>query len=253
MIEWERILETFVGAGAGAGVIVSIDYLIRYYLENKKNFHDAISIQVALNQMLSISLQIRQFNDKKKAFFLNLYSDISNDPNFLWSNFRHIDLPSFLNTFDVIKSDWNFTQFLTKNDNNVRNILKRLIPIKLGFESIMYMCELRNNMLLNAQPHIDKKQIELKSEFYRDGVLEKCISISDNIRLQSVTNEYIEKIDQVIYDCNDAFNVLSKYISENFRNYEPLILSIHNNLKVLLDQVNEDESKKRLETENVHK
>src|SRR5579862_9570827 len=110
-IECGRMLETLIAAGAGAAVVVVIDWLVKYCLYKKKNFQEAISIQLALHQMLVVSLQIRKFYDDRKGYFLKFYSqETFNNPEQVWLNFRHIDFSPFMNTFDIVSLDWGFTQ-----------------------------------------------------------------------------------------------------------------------------------------------
>ncbi|HEX4068965.1 MAG TPA: hypothetical protein VHX42_02605 [Candidatus Babeliales bacterium] len=151
MIEWGKMLETLIAAGAGAAAVVFIDWMVKFYLYKKRNFQEAISIQLALHQMLVVSLQIRQFYNDKEEYLLKLYSQekLPGEPKESWLKFRHIDFPAYMNTFDVIKSDWDFTQFLTGKENKVRSVLKHLIPIKLGYQSLIFIIKERNGVMLD--------------------------------------------------------------------------------------------------------
>lgn len=249
MIEWERMLEILIAAGVGAAAVVFIDWMVKYFLYKKRNFQEAISIQLALHQMLMASLQIRQFYNEKEKYFLNLYSQlkVSNTPTEAWLTFRHVDFPIYMNTFDIVKSDWDFTQFLTGKENKIRDVLKHLIPIKLGYQSLLFIIKERNNLLRQAHQEIEKRQVELKAGdnfFYANGVLVSIIGQLMNIRLQDTTNILIRTLDNVIVDSNKSFLVLSEYMDRNFCHYVPLNLSISADMKALLDQLIEDDKKK---------
>ncbi|HEX4045745.1 MAG TPA: hypothetical protein VHZ76_08790, partial [Gammaproteobacteria bacterium] len=247
---WGKMLETLIAAGAGAAAVVFIDWMVKYYIHKKKNFQEAISIQLALHQILAISLQIRQFYNEKEKYFLNLYSQIkvANNPAEAWLTFRHVDFPIYMNTFDIVKSDWDFTQFLTGKENKIRDVLKHLIPIKLGYQSLLFIIKERNDLLRQVHQEIEKRQVELKEGdnfFYANGVLVSIIGQLMNIRLQDTTKILVGTLDSVIVDSNKSFCVLSEYINKNFCWYVPLSLSISTEMKLVLDQIIEEDNKKK--------
>lgn len=248
MIEWGKMLETLIAAGAGAAVVVVIDWLVKYYLYKKKNFQEAISIQLALHQMLGVSLQIRQFYNNQEKHFSQYYSQekISGSPNEVWLKFRHIDFSGYMNTFDVIKNDWDFTQFLTGKNNKVRDVLDYLVPIRLGYESLLVIIRERNSLLQQAHLAIERKQTELNAKdnfFYANDNLANILGQPINIKLREMTTKYIETLNNVITDSKKSFDVLSEYINENFCHYEPLSLKIPADMKFLLAQVIENDRK----------
>ena len=246
--EWKTTVEIFVASATGAGIIVFIDWIVKYYLYKKKNFREAISIQIALNQMLSVSLQIRQSYNQKRAGYLKYYLDekIPGEPNKLWLKFRHIDFPPWMNTFNVINSDWDFTQFLTGKENKVRDILNYLIPVRLGYESLMSIIKDRNEMLWRANQKLEKfneDSSNSKNFEYSDDNLTKIIGQIADIRLRDMTDKYIETLGNVITDCYSSFNVLSEYINENFCHYSPLTLRISDAMNSVLNEALEKNKK----------
>lgn len=248
MIEWGKMLETLIAAGAGAAVVVVIDWLVKYYLYKKRNFQEAISIQLALHQMLVVSLQIRKFYDDKKEYFLKFYSQEKfNDTEQVWLKFRHVDFSPFMNTFDVIRLNWDFTQFLADKENDTRKVLKYLIPAKLGYQSLMSIIKERNELLWYVQQKIElaRNANGVPSNFeYVNGNLRKVIGLPIDEKLRGMTDKYIETVDYMIVDCNKAFNILSEYVNKNFCHYVPLTLSISDDMKKLLGDATEAESKK---------
>lgn len=247
MIEWGRMLETLIAAGAGAAAVVFIDWMVKFYLYKKRNFKEAISIQLALHQMLVRSLEIRKlYNDVKTESQKNYEQKKLNDPENVWCNFRHIDFPEYLNTFDVIKFDWDFTQFLSHKEDETRNILRYLIPAKLGYQSLMSIIKKRNEWLWRALQKIElvRSANEVANNFeYINDNLRKAIGLPVNEKLRGITDLYIEKIDEVIIGCSEAFSALSKYIHEHFCHSMPYSLDISDDLKQILSQVVDSENK----------
>lgn len=243
----ENTLMEYLAPGITAAIVVlAIECLIRFYLYKKHNFQEAIRIQVALNQMLGISLQMRNFYDERRAFFLQFYSELQQaNPENTWTNFRHIDLAEWNNTFDVICFDWDLTQFLTGRESCSRHVLTHIIPIKLGFQSLINVAEQRNKLLDGIHPVINAAANEHGEMFiYQNNNLEQIIGQPNNIKLRDITNHYIQTSDAVIVDCDKAFKSMTSYINACFCCYEPLTLRISPNLENVLKQViNEDKNK----------
>jgi hypothetical protein len=249
MMDWERIIETAIAAFMGAGAVVFIDGIVKYYLYKKKNFQEAISIQLALHQMLVVCLKIQEFYTNKKEYFIKIYSQEKFDkPEQVWLNFRHIDLPPYMHIFHI-SLDWDFTQFLSRRENKIRNTLKDLLPAKSSYESLIFIIKERNELLWFVHQIIEQIRntngngIVNNFEYIKDN-LTKVIGLPRNKKLKGITDKYIETIDSTIIDCNKAFNILSTYISESFPCSTPLTLNIPNNLKKLLDEVVSSNDKK---------
>lgn len=166
----------------------------------------------------------------------------------VWFQFRHIDLPEWTNTFDVIYFDWDLDQFLTRRASWKRNVLYNLIPIRLGYQSLMYIVNERNVLLQQAHQTIehekDIRQVRSDLYTYQNTNLESMISVPRDIRLREITDKYIEVLDQIIFDANKTFNILSKYIAKTFCLHTPLTLNVPTKLKQTLAEVIQSEEEK---------
>jgi hypothetical protein len=237
----------YLAPGITAALIVlAFECLIRFFLYKKHNFQEAIRIQIALNQMLGISLQMRNFYDVRRNNFLQFYSRIQlNNLERIWANFRHVDLAEWKNTFDVICFDWDLTQFLTGRESCGRHVLTHIIPIKLGFQSLLNVVEQRNKLLDDIHPVINAVANDHGEIFiYQNNNLEQIIGQSNNIKLRDITNHYIQTLAAVIVDCDKAFKVMTSYINAHFCCYEPLTLKIAPNLDNVFKQVINEEKNK---------
>jgi hypothetical protein len=235
------VLDTFAGSAAGAAAIVFIDWLIKKHQATVKNFHTAISIQIALNQTLSLLLQFYKDYEECKNNFLNFYNLklTTTNPTELWGKFRHIDLRRFNQTYTFIELNWDFSQFLSKKVNGRRKLLEFLITARAAYQHINNVLKIRNALCdrlyqcLSLNKEIEKNETYL----YRNNHAHQIIGDELFIELQSATNEYLKSLPDSIKSTYNAFNEMSKYIDTAFCSYAPLELSISNELKNILQKI----------------
>jgi len=238
-MDWNTVLATLTGSLSGAGVVVLVDCAVKHHLNKIRNFREAISIQLALHQMLLVSLQMRKFCDDCMQSRIGFYKKLMRDanPNDLWARFRYIDLPEYMYTFAITNLDWNFTQFLSKNEGAPRDTVRSLITAKLGFESLITILDKRNRLLGEVHSIVYRiSKSDGEGAVYTNDNLAHSIGEPTNSRLISLTNEYVDKIIKVIEDCYKGFDALSRYINHKYCHYSPLKLDIRPDLNEILQK-----------------
>lgn len=113
MIEWQTIIETAIGSASGAAIILLISYFIG---KRRRDFNDAILMQLDLHQMLGVSLKVK--NDYKTG---QIYNE----------------------SIKIISSIWMLTQFLTYHRGKTRSIVKCLFDAKLSYQKLQKNVGLR--------------------------------------------------------------------------------------------------------------
>lgn len=227
----DTLTTTFIGSTVGAGVVVLIDWLIKERNEKLRYFRESISIQLALNQMLNVLLEL--YNDyeiSKKDFFLSHIETMKLELK--WTQYRHILLRKFNQTYSYIELDWDLSQFLSINKSNFReDILRALIPARAGYVHINILLQHKNSYLEKAQQRLDGYME------WSDADAEKIIGTKLFIELKSITDQYYTSLLQSIKSIDSALQKIINYVHQTYPNHEPLELFLTKEQKIALEQV----------------
>jgi hypothetical protein len=236
-----NFIAAFIGTFTGAAVIVYFDVRRRTRQSIQKNFKSALSIQLALNQMLNVALQMYHDYDLCKINCLHLYQNLKyQDPRTMWDKFKNIDLRKFYQTYTYIDLNWDLKQFLSHTTDDKRHLLSYLIQSRAIYQHINSILEIRNSFFDKASQLVSnysKSYPELAYKIYEHENLLEILGIKLHSELKSITDEYIRSIldgTQIIYN---AFEIISKYINIEFSPCQPLELQTPENIKKILDKL----------------
>jgi len=115
-VDWQTIIETAIGSGAGAAVILLISNFRDKRREVKKDFNDAILIQMDLHKMLGVSLSVKKCSEAGQV-----YSE----------------------EMKIINFEWMLTQFSTYHRGKTRSIVKSLDDAKISYKKLEMNVHLR--------------------------------------------------------------------------------------------------------------
>jgi len=238
---------TLIGSASGAGAITLINYFVQKYQKKMKNFENELSIQLSLNQMLAISLQLYQHYEKSKERFLEYNAKIlkAPSPTETWKKIRFFNLSKFNQTLAYINLDWDFSQFLSKTENEDRDreILEHIIPARSTYLDLNSILEIRNNLLNKALKIYEKDHTPNHPsdfEFKKDD-LKKMLGDKLYFELDSTTDHYVSSLKLAPQSIHNAFIRTYEHITSKYKNYTPLKLKLDEHLRKLLDKIVEPE------------
>ena len=216
------ILGSLFGSAAGAAVIVCIDHILQNKQKIKDNFQEAVSIQLSVNMMLNIILQLYIDYTDKKERFSGVYSKE------IWEKFKFIDFRTLEIGHPFINLNWDFKQFLSE-ETQKRKYLEHLITARECYQKINEILIFRNSIFDKVHELLEKykKDNNSKNNFeYENDNISKIVGEKFKIELESATTIYVNLLEPTIESLHTAFIELSKYITNSFKGYKPLILSI---------------------------
>lgn len=235
---------TCAGSVSGAGAIVLINYIIDYKAKKMKNFRSIIAIQLSLNLILSELLQNRVLEKSYENNFKPHYNldSIHTSPDVFWNEFRHIDLQRIDSTFSIADQDWDLSQLLSKNIGDHRKLLEFIIPARACYLHIICLLKKRNSLHSKALEKLNESYEAMNNEnyIYSNNNLIKIIGMKLNFELKSITDTYLEKQGGCIAAIHEAFNEISNYIKTYFSGYDPLDLTLEDNLRNDLKRIVEN-------------
>lgn len=236
------LLASFFGSAGGAGIIIFIDYMLKHKEHKKNEFTTAISIQLSLNLMLSDLLAHKSLNKQYQLEYKKYYRRIKIDPEITWENFRHIYLKRIDRTFNVIDQNWDFSQFLSyKKKDLKRKILSELIRAKACYQHLTNLNNHRNkriNKMLNKIESFNNKEKINDVYLYEDNNAKKIIGEKLFEELKSITDDFFKDFNPAVLQIEKTFNNLSEYIEKKFNRYSALDLTLSDDYKKELDEIN---------------
>lgn len=233
ILELNTIVNTAIGAGFGAALVFFIQTKQKKAKKQIINFSHLLSIQICLNQMLNLFLQVVQHHDRSRKIFINIYQNDFKvrEPEVTWKKFRHIDLPSFNQTIEIEFYSWDYSQFLSKKKREDRQILNLLLPAKFAYQHIRAIIQQRNSLLLDAQNILANRRDNVNRIIYADNRLQEIIGPKLQQQLLAITQEYVNSQESLPIIVFRAFDEITRYIRNNYINFEPHELFIPEELK----------------------
>ena len=141
------------GSAAGAAVVVMIANRKKARENKTKNFNIAISIQIALSQMLNnVLLPLYKRGEESKKSLQEKFP--LHNPQELWEEFKFIALPTLYNFHSFIELNWDLSQFLSIKASGTRQLLNYIIPARAGYTHINSLINLRNDLCNEAYKKI---------------------------------------------------------------------------------------------------
>lgn len=235
------VVGTIAGSITGGGLVLFFDYRRKDKEIRQENFNEAISIQLALQQMLNVSLYMAMNHNDCRTNTLSFYKQLNyQNVDNMWIRFRCIDLHKFYNTYLYIDLDWDLKQFLSDKVGFKRDLLRGLINARALYQHINSLLEMRNPLFDKASELTSNCMIfnpKLFENMRENENLLKILPVKLYAELESVTVEYIQSLPKSIHTIYNAFNQTSVYIQSEFSNSQPLDLSIPDELKNLFNEI----------------
>jgi hypothetical protein len=137
-IDWQTIIETAIGSGAGAVIILLISNCRDNRREVKRNFNDAILIQMDLHKMLGASLKVKEHNEMMQVYNQDM---------------------------KIISFKWMLTQFLTYHRGKTRSIVKNLEDAKISYQKLEMNVHLRKTSSKIANDYAESVDYAIEACF----------------------------------------------------------------------------------------